>query len=111
MRANKEVDCFTKAVQEARNSNPDQQRIQQYFKEAEDWKIKAKQLARIFHTDHLRKPGSQMDAALISKSFSGSMKHTAVVAIHHLPCLHQDSRRLATNQYEISGLDQACTIN
>ena len=32
------------------------------------------------------------------------MKHTAVVAIHHLPCLHQDSRRLATNQYEISGL-------
>ncbi|MDH4470540.1 MAG: hypothetical protein QE493_06180 [Verrucomicrobiae bacterium] len=29
---------------------------------------------------------------------------TAVVAIHHLPCLHQDSRCLATNQYEISGL-------
>jgi hypothetical protein len=32
------------------------------------------------------------------------MKHTAVVAIHHLPCLHQDSQRLATNQYEICGL-------
>ncbi|MDH4469540.1 MAG: hypothetical protein QE493_01020, partial [Verrucomicrobiae bacterium] len=36
-------------------------------------------LTRIFHTDHLRRLGSQMDAALISKFYSGSMKHTAVV--------------------------------
>jgi hypothetical protein len=40
-------------------------------------------LTRIFLTNLLRKPGSQMDAALISKSSSGSMKHTAVVVIHH----------------------------
>ena len=38
------------------------------------------------------------------------MKHTAVVAIHHLPCLHQDSRRLATNQYEISGLNRPIIV-
>ncbi|MCF7729592.1 MAG: hypothetical protein K9M81_04400 [Chthoniobacterales bacterium] len=45
-----------------------------------------------------------MDTASASNCSSGSMKHTAVVAIHHLPCLHQDSQRLATNQYEICGL-------
>ncbi|KAB2644289.1 MAG: hypothetical protein DVB29_02880 [Verrucomicrobia bacterium] len=45
-----------------------------------------------------------MDTALASNCSLGSIKHTAVVAIHHLPCLHQDSRRLATNQYEICGL-------
>ncbi|MCF7730014.1 MAG: hypothetical protein K9M81_06575 [Chthoniobacterales bacterium] len=52
---------------------------------------KSCELTRIFHPDHLRKPGSQMDAALILKSSSGSMKHRAVVAIHHLPCHHHDS--------------------
>ena len=31
------------------------------------------------------------------------MKHTAVVAIRRLPCLHQAARRLATNYHEISG--------
>ncbi|MCF7728821.1 MAG: hypothetical protein K9M81_00475 [Chthoniobacterales bacterium] len=46
--------------------------------------LKALGLARIFHPDHLRRPGSQMDAALSSKSSSGSMKHTATAAIHHL---------------------------
>ncbi|MCF7729494.1 MAG: hypothetical protein K9M81_03900 [Chthoniobacterales bacterium] len=38
-----------------------------------------------------------MDTASASNCSSGSMKHTAVVAIHHLRCL-------ATNQYEICGL-------
>ncbi|MDH4469449.1 MAG: hypothetical protein QE493_00550 [Verrucomicrobiae bacterium] len=45
-----------------------------------------------------------MDTASASNCSSGSMKHTAVAVIHHLPSLHQDSRRLATNQYEICGL-------
>ncbi|MDH4470036.1 MAG: hypothetical protein QE493_03570 [Verrucomicrobiae bacterium] len=36
---------------------------------------------------------------------SDSMKHTTIVAIHHVRCLHQDLRRLATNQYKISGLE------
>ncbi|MDH4470177.1 MAG: hypothetical protein QE493_04305 [Verrucomicrobiae bacterium] len=45
-----------------------------------------------------------MDTALALNCSSGSMKHTAVVTIHHLPSLHLDSRRLATNQYEICGL-------
>jgi hypothetical protein len=46
-----------------------------------------------------------------SNCSSGSIKHTAVVAIHHLPCLHKDSRRLATNQYEISGLTRIFHTN
>ncbi|MCF7728883.1 MAG: hypothetical protein K9M81_00795, partial [Chthoniobacterales bacterium] len=50
-----------------------------------------------------------MDTASASNCSSGSMKHTAVVAIHHPPCLHQDSRRLATNQYEICGLKAVST--
>ncbi|MCF7729957.1 MAG: hypothetical protein K9M81_06285 [Chthoniobacterales bacterium] len=41
---------------------------------------------------------------MVSNCDLGSMKHTAAVAIHHLRCLHQDSRRLATNQYKISRL-------
>ncbi|MDH4470831.1 MAG: hypothetical protein QE493_07690 [Verrucomicrobiae bacterium] len=45
-----------------------------------------------------------MDTASASNCSSGSMKHTAVVAIHHLPSLHQDSQHLATNQYEICRL-------
>ncbi|MCF7729380.1 MAG: hypothetical protein K9M81_03315 [Chthoniobacterales bacterium] len=45
-----------------------------------------------------------MDTASASNCSLGSVKHTAVVTIHHLRCLHQDSRRLATNQYEICGL-------
>ncbi|MCF7729606.1 MAG: hypothetical protein K9M81_04470 [Chthoniobacterales bacterium] len=61
-------------------------------------------LTRIFHTDSAAACEHLTDTASVSNCSSGSMKHTAVVAIHHLPCLHQDSRRLATNQYEISGL-------
>ena len=61
-------------------------------------------LARIFHTDSAAACEHLMDTASASNCSSGSMKHTAVVAIHHLPYLHQDSRRLATNQYELSGL-------
>jgi hypothetical protein len=62
-------------------------------------------LTRIFHTDSAAACKHRMDTASASNCSSGSMKHTAVVAIHHLPCLHKDSRRLATNQYEICGLD------
>ena len=61
-------------------------------------------LARIFHTDSAAACEHLMDTASASNCSSGSMKHTAVVAIHHLPCLDQDSRRLAMNQYEICGL-------
>ncbi|MCF7730009.1 MAG: hypothetical protein K9M81_06550 [Chthoniobacterales bacterium] len=61
-------------------------------------------LTRIFHTDSAAACEHLMDTASASNCSSGSMKHTAVVVIHHLPCLHQDSRRLATNQYEICGL-------
>ncbi|MCF7729155.1 MAG: hypothetical protein K9M81_02175 [Chthoniobacterales bacterium] len=61
-------------------------------------------LTRIFHTDSAAACEHLMDTASASNCSSGSMKHTAVVAIHHLPCLYQNSRRLATNQYEISGL-------
>jgi len=60
-------------------------------------------LARIFHTDSAAACENLMDTASASNCSSGSMKHTAVVAIHHLPCLDQDSRHLATNQYEICG--------
>ena len=63
-------------------------------------------LTRIFHTDSAAACEHLMDTASVSNCSSGSMKHTAVVAIHHLPCLHQDSRRLATNQYEICGLSR-----
>ncbi len=63
-------------------------------------------LARIFHTDSAAACEHLMDTASTSNYSSGSMKHTAVVAIHHLPCLHQNSRRLATNQYEICGLEE-----
>jgi hypothetical protein len=64
------------------------------------------ELARIFHTDSAAACEHLMDTASVSNCSSGSMKHTAVVAIRHLPCLHQDSQRLATNQYEICGLKE-----
>ena len=67
-------------------------------------------LARIFHTDSAAACENLMDTASASNCSSGSMKHTAVVAIHHLPCHHQDSRRLATNQYEICGLNSMINI-
>jgi hypothetical protein len=66
-------------------------------------------LARIFHPDSAAACEHLMDTASASNCSSGSMKHTAVVAIHHIPCLHQYSRRLATNQYEICGLAPSCS--
>ncbi|MCF7729971.1 MAG: phosphodiester glycosidase family protein [Chthoniobacterales bacterium] len=60
--------------------------------------------APIFHTDSAAACEHLIDTVSASNCSSDSMKHTAVVAIHHLPCHHQDSRRLATNQHEISGL-------
>ena len=67
-----------------------------------EWR--AKSGTRLFHTDSAAACEHLMDTVSASNCSSGSMKHTAVVAIHHLPCLHQDSWRLATNQYEICGL-------
>jgi 3-dehydroquinate dehydratase-1 len=63
-----------------------------------------KMLSRIFNADHLRKPGSQMDAALDSyldldsiHSYSSALKYSSA-----LP--HQPSRPPRHNPYEISGL-------
>jgi len=62
------------------------------------------ELARIFHSDLLWRPGSQMNAALISKSSSGSM-YTYSPASKCSPALpHQPSRPPRHDQYEISGL-------
>ncbi|MCF7729970.1 MAG: hypothetical protein K9M81_06350 [Chthoniobacterales bacterium] len=41
-------------------------------------------LARTFHTDSAAACEHLMDTASASNCSSGSMKHTAVVAIHHL---------------------------
>jgi hypothetical protein len=61
-------------------------------------------LARIFPADSAAACEHLMDTVSASNCSSGSMKNTAVVAIHHLACLHQDLQRLATNQYEIGRL-------
>ena len=61
-------------------------------------------LTRIFHTDHLRKPGNQMDAALISKSSSGSVYTHSRRQTSSLALPHQPSRPPRHDQYEISGL-------
>ncbi|MCF7729342.1 MAG: hypothetical protein K9M81_03125 [Chthoniobacterales bacterium] len=66
-------------------------------------------LARIFHTDLLRKPGSQMDAALISKSSSGSMYSYSRRQTSSLASPHQPSRPPRHDQYEISGLKAVST--
>ncbi|MCF7729774.1 MAG: type I 3-dehydroquinate dehydratase [Chthoniobacterales bacterium] len=63
-----------------------------------------KMLSRIFHTDHLRKPGSQMDAALISKSSSGSVYTHCRPQTSSLALPHKPSRPPRHDQYEISGL-------
>ncbi|MDH4470021.1 MAG: hypothetical protein QE493_03495, partial [Verrucomicrobiae bacterium] len=61
-------------------------------------------LTRIFHTDLLRKPGSQIDAALDSHFDLGSM-YTYSPASKCSPALpHQPSRPPRHDQYEISGL-------
>ena len=62
-------------------------------------------LARIFHTDLLRKPGSQMDAALSSKSSSASMDSYSRRQTSSLALPHQPSQPPHNDQYEISGLD------
>jgi hypothetical protein len=60
-------------------------------------------LARIFHTDHLRKPGSQMDAASASNCSSDSMKHTAVIRLHRSPCSISLRNLLVTISMEYPG--------
>ncbi|MCF7729397.1 MAG: hypothetical protein K9M81_03400 [Chthoniobacterales bacterium] len=62
-------------------------------------------LTRIFHTDHLRKPGSQMDAALISKSSSGSMYSYSRRQTSSLALPHQPSQPPRRDPYEICGLN------
>jgi len=65
---------------------------------------KRRSLARIFPTDLLRKPGSQMDAALDSHFDLGSM-YTYSPASKYSPALpHQPSRSPRHDQYEICGL-------
>ncbi|MDH4470211.1 MAG: hypothetical protein QE493_04480 [Verrucomicrobiae bacterium] len=61
-------------------------------------------LAQIFHSDLLRRPGSQMDAALISKSSSGSMYSYSRRQTSSLALPHQPSLPPRHDQYEISGL-------
>jgi hypothetical protein len=63
-----------------------------------------KELTRIFHADLLRKPGSQMDAALDSHFDLDSM-YTYSPTSKCSPTLpHQPSRPPRHDQYEISGL-------
>jgi hypothetical protein len=70
----------------------------------------ALRLARIFHTDHLRKPGSQMDAALISKSSSGSVYTHTHRQTSSLALPHQPSRPPRRDQYAIYGLNSLLFI-
>jgi hypothetical protein len=67
-------------------------------------------LARIFHTDHLRKPGRLMDAALSSKSSSGSVYTHSRRQTSSLPLPHQPSQLPRYDQYEIFGLDSLLFI-
>ncbi|MCF7729547.1 MAG: hypothetical protein K9M81_04165 [Chthoniobacterales bacterium] len=63
-------------------------------------------IARIFHTNLLRKPGSQMDAALDSHFDLDSM-YTYSPTSKCSPALpHQPSRPPRYDQYEICGLDR-----
>ncbi len=63
------------------------------------------ELAQIFYTDLLRKPGSQMDAALDSHFDLGS-RDTYSPASKCSPALpHQPSQPPRRDQYEISGLE------
>jgi hypothetical protein len=63
------------------------------------------ELARIFYTDLLRKPGSQMDAALDSHFDLGS-RDTYSPASKCSPALpHKPSQPPRRDQYEISGLE------
>ncbi|MCF7729757.1 MAG: thioredoxin family protein [Chthoniobacterales bacterium] len=71
---------------------------------------KATELTRMFHPDHLREPGSQMDAALISKSSSGSMYSYSRRQTSSLALPHQPSRRPRHDQDEISGLTSSSSL-
>ncbi len=67
-------------------------------------------LTRIFHADHLRRPGSLMDAALSSKSSSGSMysyshRQTSSLALPHPP-----SRPPRHDRYETCGLNRPIIV-
>ncbi|MCF7729616.1 MAG: hypothetical protein K9M81_04520 [Chthoniobacterales bacterium] len=61
-------------------------------------------LTRIFHTDLLRKPGSQMDAALDSHLDLDSMYTYSPASKCSSALPHQPSRPPRYDQYEISGL-------
>ncbi|MCF7729511.1 MAG: hypothetical protein K9M81_03985 [Chthoniobacterales bacterium] len=61
-------------------------------------------LARIFHTNLLRKPGSQMDAALDSHFDLDSMYTYSPASKCSSALPHQPSRPPRHDQYEISGL-------
>jgi len=61
-------------------------------------------LTRIFHTDLLRRSGSQMDAALSSKFSSGSMYSYSRRQTSSLALPYQPLRPPRHDQYEISGL-------
>jgi len=63
-----------------------------------------KRLTRIFHTDLLRKPGTQMDAALDSHFDLGSMYTYSPVSKCSPALPHQPSRPPRHDQYETSGL-------
>ena len=62
-------------------------------------------LTRIFHTDLLRKPGSQMNAALSSKSSLGSMDSYSRRQTSSLALPHQSSLPPHNDQYEICRLN------
>ncbi|MCF7729656.1 MAG: hypothetical protein K9M81_04730 [Chthoniobacterales bacterium] len=59
-------------------------------------------LTRLFHTDSAAACEHLMDTASASNCSSGSMKHRAVVVIHHLSCPHQSSQLPHDDHYEIS---------
>gem|GEM_PF-1026376 len=67
-------------------------------------------LARLFHSDLLRRPGSQMDAALISKSSSGSVYTHSRRQTSSLALPHQLSQPPRHDQYEIFGLVLTCLV-
>ncbi|MCF7728779.1 MAG: hypothetical protein K9M81_00260 [Chthoniobacterales bacterium] len=66
-------------------------------------------LTRIFHTNLLRRPGSQMDAGLSSKFSSGSMYSYSRRQTSSLALPHQPSRPPRHDQYEICGLKAVST--
>jgi hypothetical protein len=66
--------------------------------------IEKRMLARIFHTNHLRRPGSQMDAALDSHFDLDSMYTYSPASKCSSALPHQPSRSPRHDQYEISGL-------